>query len=80
MNKDLESLLNRTLKSAPISSASTPRPHTQQIDLPQPPPRGEEFAHRSPQEIMDEIASLDAESAEVLRNVDELLGKTTVDA
>ena len=29
---------------------------------------GEDVAHRSPQEIMDEIAALDAESAEVLRN------------
>ena len=29
---------------------------------------GEEVAHRSPQEIMDEIAALDAESAEVLAN------------
>jgi hypothetical protein len=27
---------------------------------------GEEIAHRSPQDIMDEIAALDAESAEVL--------------
>jgi type I restriction enzyme M protein len=30
---------------------------------------GEEIAHRSPQEIMDEIAALDAESAEVLGNI-----------
>ncbi len=29
---------------------------------------GEAVVHRSPQEIMDEIAALDAESAEVLRN------------
>ena len=29
----------------------------------------EEIAHRSPQEIMDEIAALDAESAEVLGNI-----------
>ncbi len=34
---------------------------------------GEEIAHRSPQEIMDEIASLDAESAEVLGNIKALL-------
>lgn len=80
MNKDLESLLNRTSKSAPISSASTPRSHTQQIDPPQPPPRGEEFAHRSPQELMDEIASLDAESADVLSNINEPLGKVAPDA
>jgi len=30
---------------------------------------GEEVTHRSPQEIMDEIAALDAESAEVLGNI-----------
>jgi type I restriction enzyme M protein len=30
---------------------------------------GEEIAHRSPQAIMDEIAALDAESAEVLTNI-----------
>jgi type I restriction enzyme M protein len=30
---------------------------------------GEEIAHRSPQDIMDEIAALDAESAEVLGNI-----------
>lgn len=34
---------------------------------------GEEIAHRSPQEIMDEIAALDAESAEVLSNIKALL-------
>ena len=34
---------------------------------------GEELAHRSPQEIMDEIAALDAESAEVLENIKGLL-------
>ena len=34
---------------------------------------GEEVAHRSPQEIMDEIAALDAESAEVLENIRALL-------
>ncbi len=34
---------------------------------------GAEIAHRSPQEIMDEIATLDAESAEVLANIRELL-------
>ena len=34
---------------------------------------GEEVAHRSPQEIMDEIAALDAESAEVLANIKALL-------
>ncbi|MBN2702737.1 MAG: N-6 DNA methylase [Pontiellaceae bacterium] len=35
---------------------------------------GEEIVHRSPQEIMDEIAALDAESAEVLAKIRGLLG------
>ena len=34
---------------------------------------GEEITHRSPQAIMDEIAALDAESAEVLANIRGLL-------
>ncbi len=34
---------------------------------------GEEIAHRSTQDIMDEIAALDAESAEVLGNIKALL-------
>jgi len=34
---------------------------------------GEEIVHRSPEEIMDEIAALDAESAEVLENIRALL-------
>ena len=34
---------------------------------------GEVVAHRSPQDIMDEIAALDAESAEVLGNIRALL-------
>jgi type I restriction enzyme M protein len=33
----------------------------------------EEVAHRSPEAIMDEIAALDAESAEVLGNIKALL-------
>ena len=37
------------------------------------PAGGEEVMHRSPQEIMDEIAALDAESAEVLANIRTLL-------
>jgi len=37
------------------------------------PDGGEEVVHRSPEEIMDEIAALDAESAEVLGNIKELL-------
>jgi len=34
---------------------------------------GEEIAHRTPEAIMDEIAALDAESAEVLTNIKRLL-------
>ena len=34
---------------------------------------GEEIAHRSPEAIMDEIAALDAESAELLANIKALL-------
>ena len=34
---------------------------------------GEEIAHRSPQEIMDEIAALDAESTETLEKFKALL-------
>jgi type I restriction enzyme M protein len=34
---------------------------------------GEEIAHRNPRAIMDEIAALDAESAEVLANIKALL-------
>jgi type I restriction enzyme M protein len=34
---------------------------------------GEEIAHRSPKKIIDEIVALDAESAEVLANIRELL-------
>ena len=40
---------------------------------------GEEIAHRSPVEIMDEIAALDAESAEVLGNIKALLRQGTTD-
>jgi len=38
------------------------------------PSGGEEVVHRSPQEILDEIAALDAESAEVLAGIREMLG------
>ena len=34
---------------------------------------GEAIAHRSPEDIMDEIGALDAESAEVLANIKALL-------
>lgn len=43
---------------------------TAEVDLSVKNPNGgEEIVHRSPQEIMDEIAALDAESAEVLENI-----------
>ena len=34
---------------------------------------GEAITHRSPEDIMDEISALDAESAEVLGNIKALL-------
>lgn len=37
------------------------------------PTGGEVVAHRSPQDIMDEIAALDAEAADVLATIRELL-------
>jgi type I restriction enzyme M protein len=37
------------------------------------PTGGEVVAHRSPQDIMDEITALDAEAAEVLASIRELL-------
>jgi type I restriction enzyme M protein len=37
------------------------------------PNRAEEIVHRSPQEIMVEIAALDVESAQVLANIKALL-------
>jgi type I restriction enzyme M protein len=37
------------------------------------PNNGEEVKHRSPQEILDEIAALDAQSAEVLSKIRKLL-------
>jgi type I restriction enzyme M protein len=37
------------------------------------PNSGEEVTHRSPKAIMDEIAALDAQSAEVLGNIKALL-------
>jgi type I restriction enzyme M protein len=35
---------------------------------------GEDIAHRSPEAIMDEIATLDAESAEVLEKIKRIIG------
>ncbi len=47
---------------------------TAEVDLSVKNPNGgEEFIHRSPQAIMEEIAALDAESAEVLENIKALL-------
>ena len=44
------------------------------LDLPVKNPNGgEEITHRSPEESIDEIAALDAESAEVLANAKALL-------
>jgi type I restriction enzyme M protein len=37
------------------------------------PDGGEEVAHRTPQEILDEIAALDAESAKVLGSIRALI-------
>jgi type I restriction enzyme M protein len=37
------------------------------------PDGGEAVNHRSPQDILDEIAALDVESADVLANIRELL-------
>ena len=59
----------RPSPTRPSRGAWTPRPSTQTtFDLSVKNPNGgEEVTHRSPEEIMDEIAALDAESAEVLR-------------
>ena len=47
---------------------------TAEVDLSVKNPNGgEEIAHRSPQEIMDEIAALDGESVEVLKTIRELV-------
>ena len=37
------------------------------------PERRQDIAHRSPEEILDEIAALDAESAELLESIRALL-------
>ena len=44
------------------------------------PSAGAEVTHRSPQDIMDEIAALDAESAEVLGNIKQLLNPRKANA
>jgi type I restriction enzyme M protein len=67
--------LQKTFADSPKSwsvDAATIDPKT--FDLSVKNPNGsEEVVHRSPEEIMDEIASLDAESAEVLENIKALL-------
>jgi type I restriction enzyme M protein len=63
--------LQKTKADSPKSwtlDASTLDPQTFDLSVKNP-NGGEEIAHRSPQEIMDEIAALDAESAEVLGNI-----------
>ena len=60
--------LQKTFADSPKSwsvDAKTIDPTTFDLSVKNP-NGGEEIAHRSPQEIMDEIAALDAESAEVL--------------
>ncbi len=67
--------LQKTFADSPKSwsvDAKTIDPATYDLSVKNP-NGGEEIAHRSPQEIMDEIAALDAESAEVLGNIKALL-------
>jgi type I restriction enzyme M protein len=67
--------LQKTFADSPKSwSVDTRSLSTVEVDLSVKNPNGGEVVtHRSPQEIMDEIAALDAESAEVLGNVRALL-------
>jgi len=63
--------LQKTFADSPKSwsvDAKTIDPATFDLSVKNP-NGGEEIAHRSPQEIMDEIAALDAESAKVLGNI-----------
>ena len=67
--------LQRTFADSPKSwsvDAASIDPTTFDLSVKNP-NGGEEIAHRSPEEIMDEIAALDAESAEVLGNIRALL-------
>ena len=67
--------LQKTKADSPKSwsvDAATIDPKTFDLSVKNP-NGGEEIAHRSPQEIMDEIAALDAESAEVLQTIRGLL-------
>jgi type I restriction enzyme M protein len=67
--------LQKTFADSPKSwsvDAATLDPKTWDLSVKNP-NGGEEIAHRSPADIMDEIAALDAESAEVLGNIRALL-------
>src|SRR3990167_1201526 len=67
--------LQKTFADSPKSwsvDAKTIDPTTFELSVKNP-NGGEEIAHRSPQSIMDEIAALDVESAEVLGNIKALL-------
>ena len=67
--------LQKTFADSPKSwsvDAATIDPATYDLSVKNP-NGGEEIIHRSPQAIMDEIAALDAESAEVLANIRALL-------
>ena len=67
--------LQKTFADSPKSrsvDAKTIDPKTFDLSVKNP-NGGEEIAHRTPEAIMDEIAALDAESAEVLENIKGLL-------
>jgi type I restriction enzyme M protein len=67
--------LQKTLADSPKSwsvDAKTIDPATFDLSVKNP-NGGEEIAHRSPAAILDEIAALDVESAEVLGNIRALL-------
>ena len=67
--------LQKTFADSPKSwsvDAKTIDPSTFDLSVKNP-NGGEEVKHRSPEEIMDEIAALDAESAEVLSSIKALL-------
>ncbi len=67
--------MQRTCADSPKSwsvEAATIDPTTFDLSVKNP-NGGEEVTHRSPEAIMDEIAALDAESAEVLATIRRLL-------
>ena len=67
--------LQKTFADSPKSwsvAAASIDPATYDLSVKNP-NGGEAVVHRSPQEIMDEIAALDAESAEVLQSIRTLL-------